>query len=172
MISAWACDQQLVPGQCKIDDKSNEITAIPGLQALLALKGAIVTIDAMGCQRRICRHIIDQQADYVIGLKGNQGSLRDDVELFPEEHPERDIGGEFIEESEAVDADHGRIETRRYTVCSNVEWLTDRHKWPGLPGLKAVIMTGYTRQITGKAETVRQLYISYISHPSLLSCCA
>ena len=122
----------------------------------------------MGCQRRICRQIIDQQADYVIGLKGNQGSLRDDVELFPDEHPERDIGGEFIEESEAVDADHGRIETRRYTVCSNVEWLTDRHKWPGLPGLKAVIMTGYTRQITGKAETVRQLYISYISHPSLL----
>ena len=128
--------------------------------ALLALKGAIVTIDAMGCQRRICRQIIDQQADYVIGLKGNQGSLRDDVELFPDEHPERDIGGEFIEESEAVDADHGRIEMRRYTVCSNVEWLTDRHKWPGLPGPKAVIMTGYTRQITGKAETVRQLYIS------------
>ena len=126
----------------------------------------------MGCQRRICRQIIDQQADYVIGLKGNQGSLRDDVELFPEEHPERDIGGEFIEESEAVDADHGRIETRRYTVCSNVEWLTDRHKWPGLPGPKAVIMTGYTRQVTGKAETVRQLYISYISHPSLLPCCA
>ena len=118
VISAWACDQQLVPGQCKIDDKSNEITAIPELLALLALKGAIVTIDAMGCQRRICRQIIDQQADYVIGLKGNQGSLRDDVELFPEEHPERDIGGEFIEESEAVDADHGRIETRRYTVCS------------------------------------------------------
>ena len=162
VISAWACDQQLVSGQRKIDDKSNEITAIPELLALLALKGAIVTIDAMGCQRRICRQIIDQQADYVIGLKGNQGSLRDDVELFPEEHPERDIGGEFIEESEAVDADHGRIETRRYTVCSNVEWLTDRHKWPGLPGPKAVIMTGYTRQITGKAETVRQLYISYI----------
>ena len=126
----------------------------------------------MGCQRRICRQIIDQQADYVIGLKGNQGSLRDDVELFPDEHPERDIGGEFIEESEAVDADHGRIETRRYTVCSNVEWLTDRHKWPGLPGPKAVIMTGYTRQITGKAETVRQLYISsfiYLILPCFLA---
>ena len=170
MILAWACDQQLVPRQCKIDDKSNEITAIPELLALLALKGAIVTIDAMGCQRRICRQIIDQQADYVIGLKGNQGSLRDDVELFPDEHPERDIGGEFIEESEAVDADHGRIETRRYTVCSNVEWLTDRHKWPGLPGPKAVIMTGYTRQITGKAETVRQFYISsFVDSPEKMS---
>ena len=156
MISAWACDQQLVPGQRRIDDRSNEITAVPGLLALPALKGAVVTIDAMGCQRRICQQTIDREADYVIGLKGNQGSLREDVELFPDEHPERDIGGEFIKESEAVDADHGRIETRRCTVCPNVEWLTDRHKWPGL---KAVILTGYTGEITGKAETVRQLYI-------------
>ena len=168
MISAWACeacDQKLVPGQRKIDDKSNEITAIPGLLTLLALKGAIMTIDAMGCQRRICRQIIDQQADYVIGLKGNQGSLRDDVELFPDEHPERDIGGEFIEESEAVDADHGRIETRRYTVCSNVEWLTDRHKWPGLPGPKAVIRPG--THVRSQVKPKRSG--NYISHPLYIS---
>ncbi len=121
MISAWPCDHQLVPGQRKIDDRSNEITAIPELLALLALKGAIVTIDAIGCQRKICQQIMDQEAGYVIGLKGNQGSLREDVELFFDEHPERDTGAKFIEKSEAADAGHGRIETRCCTVCSNTE---------------------------------------------------
>ena len=75
MISAWTCDWKPVPGQRKVEDKSNEITAIPELPALLMIKGAIVTIDAMGCRRRICRQIIDREADYVIGLKGNQGRL-------------------------------------------------------------------------------------------------
>ena len=163
MISAFACDQQLILGQRKVDDKSNEITAIPELLALLALKGAIVTIDAMGCQRKICQQIIDQNADYVIGLKGNQGTLREDVELFFDEHLERGIGGDFIRESETVDADHGRIETRRYTICSNTDWLTERHNWPGL---KAVIMSEYEREIRGKAETVRRFHIaSFIDSP-------
>ncbi len=168
MVSAWACDQKLVLGQVKVDDKSNEITAIPKLLDLLALKGAIVTLDAMGCQRKICQQVIDQEADYVIGLKGNQGRLRKDVELFFDEHLERDIGGAFIKKGETVDADHGRIETRHCTVCSNTEWLTKRHHWPGL---KAVIMTEYTREIRGKAETYRRFYISsivYRMHTSLL----
>ena len=169
MVSAWACDQQLVLGQRKVDDKSNEITAIPELLALLVLKGAIVTIDAMGCQRKICQQIIDQQADYVIGLKGNQGNLREDVELFFDEHLERDIGGDFVKQSETIDADHGRIETRRYTVCSDIEWLRFRHDWPGL---KAVIMTEYTREIRGKCETVQQLYIaSFVENPEKMAQC-
>ena len=167
MISAFACDQQLILGQRKVDDKSNEITAIPELLALLALKGAIVTIDAMGCQRKICQQIIDQNADYVIGLKGNQGTLREDVELFFDEHLERGIGGDFIRESETVDADHGRIETRRYTICSNTDWLTERHNWPGL---KAVIMSEYEREIRGKAETVRRFHIaSFIDSPEKMA---
>jgi len=87
MVFARACGQQPVPGLHKVDDKSNGITAVPGLPALLSLKGAVVTLDAMGCQRKICQKVIDQDADYVIGLKGNQGSLREDVELFPDEHP-------------------------------------------------------------------------------------
>ena len=82
MVSAWASQNRLVLGQRKVDDKSNEITAIPKLLDLLALKEAIVTIDAMGCQRSICQQLIDQESDYVIGLKGNQGSLREDVEVF------------------------------------------------------------------------------------------
>lgn len=167
MISAWSCEQKLVLGQRKIDDKSNEIAAIPQLLEMLALEGAIVTIDAMGCQRKICQQIIDKGADYVIALKGNQGSLREDVELFFDEHLERNIGGAFIRTSETVDAAHGRFETRRYTVCEDVDWLTARHNWPGL---KALIMTEYTREIRDKAETVRLFYIaSFVDSPERMA---
>ena len=144
MVSAWACNQKLVLGQRKVDDKSNEITAIPELLELLTLKGAIVTNDAMGCQRNICHKIKDKGGNYVIALKGNQGNLREDVELFFEEHLEWNIGGDFVKQSEAVDSDHGRIETRRHWVCSDIEWLNDRRDWPGL---EAFIMTEYTREI-------------------------
>jgi predicted transposase YbfD/YdcC len=123
----------------------------------LALKGAIVTIDAMGCQRSICQQVIDQESDYVIGLKGNQGSLREDVAIFFDEHLERNIGGQFVTSAEIIEADHGRIETRRCTVCSDTQWLINRHNWPGL---NAVIMTEYTREIRKKIETVRRFYIS------------
>ena len=157
MMSAWSCAQQLVLGQCKVDDKSNEITAIPRLLDLLALKGAIVTIDAMGCQRSICQQVIDQESDDVIGLKGNQGSLRADVEVVFDDHLERDIGGQFVKSAQTIAADHGRIEIRCCTVCSDTQWLTDRHNWPGL---KAVVMTEYTREIREKLETVRRFYIS------------
>lgn len=160
MISAWSCEQQLVLGQCKVDDKSNEITAIPRLLDLLALKGAIVTIDAMGCQRSICQQVIAQDADYVISLKGNQGSLREDVEVFFDEYLERNIGGQFVKSAETIEADHGRIETRRCIVCSDTQWLMNRHDWPGL---KAVIMTEYTREIRGKSETIRRFYISSLA---------
>ena len=169
MVSAWACDHQLILGHRKVDDKSNEITAIPELLALLVLKGAVVTIDAMGRYRKIYQQIIDQDADYVIDLKGNQGSLREDIELFFDEHLERDIGGDFVKQSETIDADHGRIETRLYTVCSDIEWLRLRHDWPGL---KAVIMTEYTREIRGKCETVRRLYIaSFVENPEKMAQC-
>ena len=163
MISAWSCEPQLVLGQCKVDDKSNEITAIPKLLDLLALKGAIVTIDAMGCQRSICQQVIDQGSDYVIGLKGNQGSLREDVKVFFDEHLERNIGGQFVKSADTIEADHGRIETRCCTVCSDTQGLINRHNWTGL---KAVLMTEYTREIRGKSETVRRFYISsFVDRP-------
>lgn len=157
MVSAWACAQNLVLGQRKVDDKSNEITAIPELLALLDIQGAIVTIDAMGCQRKICRTIQDAGADYVIGLKGNQGSLYKDVALFFDEHEARNIGGEFMSENQTVDADHGRMDTRSYTVCSEISWLQERHNWPGL---QSIIMVNYTREVKGQTKTVRRLYIS------------
>ena len=82
MVSAWSAKQNLVLGQVKVADKSNEITAIPKLLDMLTIKGAVVTIDAMGCQREIAAKIIEKEADYVLALKGNQGTLRDDVEEF------------------------------------------------------------------------------------------
>ena len=93
----------------------------------------------------------------MIGLKGNQGSLREDVELFFNAHVERRIGRDFIRKSETVDGDHGRIETRQYTVCPDAGWLTERHHWPGL---NSVVMTEYTRETRGNSETARQFYIA------------
>jgi predicted transposase YbfD/YdcC len=160
VISAWACEQKLVLGQRKVDDKSNEITAIPELLALLSIEGAIITIDAMGCQRKICQQIMAQKGDYVIGLKGNQGSLHEDVELFFDEQRERRIGEPFIRENQTVDGDHGRLETRKYVACSHIDWLNQRHKWPGL---QSVIMVEYSREIKGKIKTRRRYYISSLN---------
>lgn len=160
VISAWACEQKLVLGQRKVDDKSNEITAIPELLALLSIEGAIITIDAMGCQRKICQQIIAQNADYVIGLKGNQGSLHEDVELFFDEQRERHIGEAFIKKNQTVDGNHGRLETRKYSVITPVDWLNQRHKWPGL---KSVVMVEYTREINAKSKTRRRYYISSLN---------
>src|SRR5208283_1792628 len=89
MVSAFAAGQRLVLGQLKVAEKSNEIIAIPKLLNMLAIEGAIVTIDAMGCQRDIAQKILDKKADYVLALKGNQGSLREDVELFATEQKAR-----------------------------------------------------------------------------------
>ena len=158
MVSAWACGPKLVIGQRKVDDKSNEFTAIPELLELLNIKGAIVTIDAMGCQREICKKVEKKEAYYLINLKGNQGKLRKDVERFFDELLKRNIGEDFVTQIETVEADHGRIETRRYTICSDIGWLRARHNWPGL---KSIVKTQYTYEIRGKAK---QRYDSTYHH--------
>ena len=112
MVSAWACGPKLVIGQRKVDDKSNEITAIPELLELLNIKGAIVTIDAMGCQREICKKVEKKEAYYLINLKGNQGKLR--CAVF-RRYPEAEYRRGFRHGNRC--ADHGRIETRRYTIA-------------------------------------------------------
>jgi predicted transposase YbfD/YdcC len=146
MVSAFAARQRLVLGQVKVADKSNEIVAIPALLDMLAIEGAVVTIDAMGCQRDIARKVIDKKADYILALKGNQGSLREDVELFAAEQKENGFKDTRITRHETVDADHGRIETRTYTVIHDVAWLQERHQWPGLQG---VVMVESQREIPG-----------------------
>jgi predicted transposase YbfD/YdcC len=157
MVSAFAASQRLVLGQVKVAEKSNEITAIPKLLDMLVVEGAIITIDAMGCQRAIAQKIIEKKADYVFGLKGNQGSLREDVEFLVVEQKARDFVDSEISQATTIDADHGRIETRTTTVIHDVEWLRKRHEWPGL---KAVVMVESTREIAGKTEQETRFYIT------------
>jgi predicted transposase YbfD/YdcC len=157
MVSAFAAGQRLVLGQVKVAEKSNEIVAIPKLLDLLAIEGAIVTIDAMGCQRAIARKIIDKKADYVFGLKGNQGSLRDDVELLVNEQKTRNFADSTISRTETIDADNGRIETRTTTVIHDVDWLRKRHDWPAL---NAVAIVESTRECGDKIERETRYYIT------------
>lgn len=127
MVSAFAARQRLVLGQVKVAEKSNEIVAIPKLLAMLAIEGAIVTIDAMGCQRGIAKQIVEGKADYVLALKGNQTTLREDVELFAAEQKANGFKDTTVSRHETVDGDHGRIETRTYTAIHDVTWLQERH---------------------------------------------
>ena len=157
MVSAFAAGQRLVLGQTKVAEKSNEIVAIPRLLDLLAIEGAIVTIDAMGCQRAIARKIVEKKADYIFGLKGNQGTLRDDVELLVSEQKARNFVDSEISRAETIDADNGRIETRVTTVIHDVEWLRERHDWPGL---NAVAIIESTRETKGKIERETRYYIT------------
>jgi len=157
MVSAFAARQRLVLGQVKVADKSNEIIAIPKLLEMMAIEGAIVTIDAMGCQRGIAQQIVDQKADYVLALKGNQGSLREDVEVFVAEQKATGFTDTKISRDETVDGDHGRIETRTTTVIHDVAWLQERHDWPGL---KAVIVVDSIREFDDKIERETRFYIT------------
>jgi len=157
MVSAFAARQRLVLGQVKVAEKSNEIIAIPKLLDRLAIEGAIVTIDAMGCQRDIAQKIIDKKADYVLALKGNQGTLREDVELFAAEQKARGFADCELSQDITVDGDHGRIETRKTTVIHDVGWWRQRHNWPGL---KAVVMVESAREIQGKIERETRFYLT------------
>ncbi|HEY5409995.1 MAG TPA: ISAs1 family transposase [Caulobacteraceae bacterium] len=157
MVSAFAARQRLVLGQVKVADKANEIVAIPKLLDMLAIEGAIVTIDAMGCQRDIAQKIVDKKADYVLALKGNQGTLREDVELFAAEQKANDFKDATVSRDKTVDGDHGRIETRAVTVIHDVAWLRARHRWPGL---KAVVMVESTRETGDKIERETRFYIT------------
>lgn len=114
MVSAFAARQRLVLGHVKVADKSNEITAIPKLLAMVDIENAIVTIDAMGCQRDIAQAIIDKKADDILALKGNQGTLRDDVDLFVTEQKAKGFKDTIVSRDTTVEGDHGRIETNHH----------------------------------------------------------
>lgn len=160
MVSAFAARQRLVMGQIAVAEKSNEIVAIPALLDMMAIEGAVVTIDAMGCQRNITKKIIAKKADYIIALKGNQGALHEDVKLLAAEQKTNGFKDVTISRHETVDGDHGRIETRSYTVFHNVEWLQERHDWPGLKG---VVMVESQREIEGKISKETRFYITSLT---------
>ena len=162
VVSAFAARQRMVLGQTRVGDKSNEIVAIPALLELLAIEGAVVTIDAMGCQRGIAQNIIDKKADYVLALKGNQGTLRDDVELFAREQKAVAFKNTSVSQDTTVDGDHGRIETRTITVFHDIGWLQDNHQWPGL---KSVVMVESERETDGKVGN-RDAFLHHLARPA------
>lgn len=152
IVNAWCASNELVLAQERVSDKSNEITAVPKLLRLLDLSDKIVTMDAMGCQRGACDQIVTQGGDYLISLKGNQGSLHKDV---------KDWFGDkkFLEECdvwEEYDKGHGRIEHRKAFVTDAISWL-EQHKWPHLRSI-SMVKSRVTR--AGKDTTETRFYIS------------
>jgi predicted transposase YbfD/YdcC len=156
MISAYVHENQAVFGQWKVDDKTNEITAIPQLLQMLELKESTVTIDAMGCQKDIAKQIREQKGHYVLALKGNQGSLHDDVQLFMDDAMAHGFPGPH-DTYECTEKSHGRIETRTCWVCDQVDWLNQRHHWQGLTSIAAIECK---RTIDEKTTTERRYFIS------------
>jgi predicted transposase YbfD/YdcC len=168
MVSAWAEENGLVLGQLKVDEKSNEITAVPQLLRVLELSGCIVTLDAMGCQKNIAKEIKEADAEYVLSLKGNHDTIHREVKDFlddavaesktwrpPGAQPE--VRFPPLATKKVVEKDHGRLETREYFQSATLGWLPDRSKWEGL---QTVGMVQATREINGKISTERRYFLS------------
>lgn len=160
MVSAWAEENELVLGQRKVDEKSNEITAIPELVKMLAISGCIVTIDAIGTQTNIARTIVEAEADYVLSVKENQGHLYEDISVLFAVDQAQNFKYASFEHAQTINKDHGRIEVRECWSTSNSEYLNlirDRENWIGL---KSIAMVICTRIIDGKETKRVRFYIS------------
>jgi len=165
MVSAWASENRLTLGQVKTEEKSNEITAIPELLELLEIKGCIVTIDAMGCQKKIATKIVKKNADYLLALKGNQGTLNEDVELFFADAIENKFKDVDFDYYETVDGGHGRVEIRRHWTVSDIDWLEQKQDWEGL---KTIGMVESERHVDDKVSVEKRFYIASIDNNSEL----
>lgn len=157
IVSAWIHGNEgLCLGQVSTEEKSNEITAIPHLLNIMGIKGALITIDAMGCQKEITELIISNEADYLIAVKANQPELYQSVtEVFSESGPEFGIPFDFEETS---NQSHGRTEKRRVTVCNDIDWFPCLSRWPGL---KSIVMVESWRTLKGKSSKKEsRFYIS------------
>ncbi len=161
MVSAWALANGIVLGQIKTDEKSNEITAIPELLKALEIEGGIVTIDAMGCQKKIAKKIIDKGADYVLALKGNQSRLHDNIKLFFEDSFEKQFHGLKVNYHKTTDGEHGRVEIRRYWTTSDIDWLQGKEFWERL---HTIGMVQRERHVDGKISIENSYYICSIEN--------
>ena len=168
VVSAWAESNGLVLGQLKVANRSNEITALPALLRVLELSGCIVTMDAMGCQKKIAREIIEADADYVLALKGNQETVQAEVRSFldatvAELSQPRPVGAKLSAAAaqlavlETVEKDHGRVETRRYYQSAELDWFADRAQWEGL---RSVGMVEALREVGGQRTVERRYYLA------------
>lgn len=168
VVSAWAEGNGLVLGQLKVRDKSNEITAVPELLRVLELSGCIVTIDAMGCQKKIAREVIEADADYVLALKGNQEKVHEEIKRFLDDllaqwQAPSPKGAKLpaalakLASLETVEKDHGRLEIRRYYQSDHLDWFADRSKWEGL---QSVGMVESVREVDGVVTVERRYYLA------------
>jgi predicted transposase YbfD/YdcC len=160
MVSAWASASRLVLGQVAVDEKSNEITALPAVLNLLMLKGCIVTIDAMGCQTAIAARIVDKEADDVLALKENQGTLYHEVvHLFAD--AEETGGADYTtDHARTVDGGHGRVEIRRYQTISDPVTLAHVDPDGEWAGLRAIGMGEAERRMKGTVTRERRYYLT------------
>jgi predicted transposase YbfD/YdcC len=158
VVSAWAVEQSVVLGQVATDAKSNEITVIPEVLDTIDVKGATVTIDAMGCQRNIAAKIVNEGGDYVLALKGNHPLLHQEVvEYFEHAQQDRTIDACPPEMHETVDKGHGRIEVRRTFCTADLDWMTERTRWTGLT---AIVMVERERTIGGETRCEKAYYLT------------
>jgi predicted transposase YbfD/YdcC len=159
LINAFAVENQLILGQLATEAKSNEITAIPELLKLLTIKGSIVTIDAMGCQKDIVQQIKSQEGQYVIALKGNQGNLHAEIENFfqqAKEVPPEESGCDF---TKTLEKNRGRVEERMIWTC-NFDWLDNKELIEGWAGIQSAVCVQSNRTYKGKTTTEFRYYIS------------
>lgn len=161
LVSAWACENELALGQVKVDNKSNEITAIPELLSMLDIQGCLVTIDAMGCQRSIAKAIVDKNADYLLAVKGNQETLLEDVEQ-EFKHAQAD-GFAHMDHLyfETLEKNHGRIEKRQYWLTHDIEGLGTIERWPKL---HAMAMCRATRTVKEQTSIEDRYFITSTKH--------
>jgi predicted transposase YbfD/YdcC len=169
MVHAWACEKNLLLGQVKTAEKSNEITAIPELMRLLDLRKSTVTIDAMGCQRDIAATARERDAHYALAVKDNQPTLRENIAGFFADAARTkrtlDEGpAPVVDEARDTDKGHGRIEERRCVFSRDLSWVEEPEKWKDLTGIGMVEATR-TSLKTGKVSSERRYYI--VSNPKM-----
>ena len=160
VVSAWTSENNMVLGQVKTEEKSNEITAIPQLLELLDIQGAVVTIDAMGTQKQIAEMIVSKKADYVLSVKGNQQTMLEDIRAYFEEGLKTDFKDMAYESCMTIEKGHGRIEKREYILCNDIDWIDWRKAWKKLSGIGMV-----RRSITKNGQTSQEIAYFITSLP-------
>ena len=165
LVHAWSTANHLLLGQVAVDQKSNEITAIPVLLKMLEITGAIVTIDAMGCQKEIARTIRDRKADYILALKANHERLFEQVVAFWDGACDRLMKGPGIRHHRQWNAAHGRFEARRCWATSNLDWLEGREEWEGL---KSVVFIESERFVGDALSVETRYYLSSLPNDAQL----
>lgn len=155
LVSAWASEQSVVLGQVACQEKSNEIRAIPELLKILELAGCIITIDAMRCQKQIVKEITEKAADYIISLKGNQGTLPAEVKEYLDWAERIKFKDIKYDSYERLEKGHGRIEQRRCWMTTEIGWLEQKDEWKNL---KSVIMVQAKREVIGGQKTTERRY--------------